>query len=109
MEFRLFIGCVQGASLVRKAYFLDDVKDKTEAIGEAKKIALDKGKKGATVGLFVKEEPTTCYAICGWKVLGEGKLSELPTCEVEEILQVYPADFEIPPLGKKDMEHLRRT
>jgi len=57
----------------------------------------------------LKEEPTTCYAIWGWKVLGEGKLSELPTCEVEEILQVYPADFEIPPLGKKDMEHLRRT
>lgn len=107
MEFRLFIGCVQGASLVRKPYFLDDVKDKTEAIGAAEEKARDKGKNGATAGLFAREGPTTCYAICGWKVLGEGKLTELLPWKVEQILQVSPADFDIPPLGKRDLEHLR--
>ena len=107
MEFRLFIGCVQGASLVRKAYFLDDVKDKTEAIGAAEEKARDKGKNGATAGLYAREGSTKCYAIRGWKVLGEGKLTDIPSWDVEQILQVYPADFDIPPLGKEDLEHLR--
>ncbi len=104
MEFRLFIGCVQG---IRRTYFLDDVKDENEAIREAEKKASEKGKKGAFAGVYVREGSTKCDAICGWEVSEDGKLLKRSLREVQDVLQVYSADFDNPPLGSGDLKALK--
>jgi hypothetical protein len=106
MEYRIFIGIEVGASLIKEPapYPKDGYKDREEALYAAEEFARTKGKKGATVGLFAREDHAKCYAICGWKVVEEGNLRTLPVDEVEQTLQVTAADFGIPQLGKGDIE-----
>lgn len=68
---------------------IENMKDQYEAVSKARDIALGT-KEGATVGLFSRDG----VAICGWKVLPDGKLRDEPADTIQDVCGVGPGSFD---------------
>ena len=68
---------------------IENIKDQDEAVSKARDIAND-FKEGDTVGLFTQDG----VAICGWKVLPDGKLRDEPADIIQDKCRVGPGSFD---------------
>lgn len=84
-----FLVCQCGLLGLHVHKLLEGIKDENEAISEARDIALHT-KEGAKVGLFTRDG----RAICGWKVMEDGKLRNEPIEEIQFKCGVDSGTFE---------------
>jgi len=96
-----FLVCKSGLLGLEIHVALEDVKDQEEAISKAKDIALHT-KAGFTVGLFTREGD----AICGWKVLGGGKMRNEDISVIRQKCFVGPESFDS---AKRQAERLPKA
>ena len=79
-----FLVCQCGIRGLESRIPIENIKDQNEAVSKARDIAND-FKKGATVGLFTRDG----VAICGWKVLPDGKLRDEPADIIQDMYSRY--------------------
>ena len=96
-----FLVCKCGIQGLEIHIALENIKDKDEAVSKAKEIALHT-KYGATVGLFTRDAD----AICGWKVMKDGKLRNEPADMIQYTCGVGPGSFES---SKRQAEERRKS
>ena len=84
-----FLVCKCGLQGLQIHIPLESIKDQVEAVSKARDIALGT-KEGATVGLFTRD----AIAICGWKVLPDGKLRDEPADIIQDKFGVGPGSFD---------------
>lgn len=77
------------------------MKDQDEAVSKARDMAINT-KEGATVGLFTRD----AIAICGWKILSDGKLRDELANSIQYMCGVGTGSFEF---AKKQADALRKA
>lgn len=68
---------------------IGNIKDQNEAVSKARDIAVG-AEKGVTFGLFTQDG----VAICGWKVLPDGKLRDEPADIIQDMCGVCSGSFD---------------